>query len=121
MAYKLSFWIVMFFMFMHGADVILHVSGAAGYMGVDPDTGDAEQLKEAQASAQQYDTGQGDGSTLFGLYNTLSSPVEDVFNIIFPGREMLIIAGVPWYVVDFFYVGLSIIPGYDLIKFLRGI
>jgi len=120
MAYRISFWIVIFLLCFNGGAVLMESSGAADYLGVEPSTGSPEQLEEAKADAQEFDTGEGSGDTLFGLANSLTNPLETIFNTIFPGGEMLINVGVPSYLVAFCLTALSIVPGYDLISFLRG-
>ncbi len=120
MAYRISFWIVIFLICFNGGALLLETSGAADYMGVEPSTGSPEQLEEAKDSAKNFDTGEGSGDTLFGLANSLMNPLETIFNTIFPGGEMLINVGVPAYLVTFCLTALSIIPGYDAMQFLRG-
>lgn len=119
MAYKISMWIVLFLLFFNGGAVMLQASGAADYLGVTPATGGGERLDDVSDELNSYETGNGGGSTLFGLYNTLSQPLEAAFNAIFPGAQMLKNVGVPGYLVTFLFTGLAVVPGYDLLVFLR--
>lgn len=121
MAYKLSFWIVLFLVFFNGGAVLMENSGADDYLGISPSTGNPDAIDSATGNVSNFDTGEGSGDSLFGLTNTVTNPLQGLFNLIFPGGEMLINAGVPAYLVTFFLSGLAIIPGYDLINFLRGI
>jgi len=120
MAYRISFWIVIFLLCFNGGAALMDASGASDYLGVEPSTGNPEQLEEAQENSQNFDPGEGSGDTLFGVANSLTSPLETIFNTIFPGGKMLINVGVPSYLVTFALTALSIIPGYDLMQFLRG-
>lgn len=119
MAYKVSVWIVLFLLFFNGGHIALDVSGTYDYMGVSPNPGDTSDLNDGKGSVQNFDTGKGLGDTLFGLYNLLASPLETLLNTIFPGAKMLKNIGVPFWIVNFGMAGLAVIPGIDLINFLR--
>ncbi|GAA0305483.1 hypothetical protein [Halarchaeum salinum] len=119
MPYKISMWIVLFLVFFNAGAGLLGASGAAAYLGVQPSPGGGEELASATSSTQDFRTGSGGGETLFALYSTLSGTLESIFNAIFPGAAMLKNAGVPDYLVTFLFTGLALIPGYDLIMFLR--
>lgn len=117
MPYKASFVIVLFLIFFAAMPGVLASSGTADYIGYHPEVC-AQELTESE-EMQKFDTGQTGGSTLFGLYNSLAKPLESLFNSIFPGAAMLKCGGVPPYMVNFLFAGLAIVPGRDLIKFLR--
>lgn len=119
MPYKISVWIALFLLFFNGGAIMLDTSGAADYAGLDPSTCAGQELTTVANTLQDYDTGQGGGSTLFGLYNTISNPLEGLFNLVFRGGAMLKCAGVPKWIVNFLFTGLAVIPGLDLILFLR--
>lgn len=119
MAYKISVWIVIFFLFFNGAHVALDTSGTYGYLGVSTNPGDASDLKDGKNDVQNFQTGKGLGDTLFGLYNLLASPLESIVNAIFPAAKMLKNVGVPFWLVNFGLAGMAIVPGIDLINFLR--
>lgn len=118
MAYKLSFWIVLFLLFFNGGAVLLEESGTLAYMGLDAPQRD---YSDEKAAVQEFDVGAGFAPTLFGLYYTLSIPLEALFDIIFPAEDVLVAAGIPPYLAKFFFGGLAIIPGYDIVRFLRGV
>ncbi|MUV59790.1 hypothetical protein [Halobacterium sp. CBA1126] len=110
---------MLFLVFFNAGAGLLAVSGTAEYLGVQPNPGGGEALAGATDSTQNFQTGQGGGETLFTLYNTLSGTLESIFNAIFPGAAMMKNVGVPDYLVNFLFTGLALIPGYDLILFLR--
>lgn len=119
MSYKISIWIVLFLLFFNGGAVMLEESAAADYLGVNPAVGDNEQLDKAKQEAQKYGTGTGGGQTLFGLWNSLSNVLQTVVDSIFPAATMMRNVGVPNYIVTYFFTGISIVPGIDVIMFLR--
>ena len=118
MAYKISMWIVIFFVAFNAAAGLMSLSGTADYMGLDPDVSGGEEINAATNEAQSYGTGSPGGSTLSGFYNALASPLEATFNLIFPGFAMLK-AFVPTYLVNFGTAALAMVPGYDIAMYLR--
>lgn len=120
MAYKLSVYIVLFLLFFNGAAVLLNASGTADYLGVEPDTGDTNKLDAAREESKSFGVSRGIGDTLFGLWITLSTVIETIVGAVFPGANMLMNAGVPSYIVSYGMAGLAVVPGIDLVKFLRG-
>lgn len=119
MAYKISMWIVIFLVSFNAGAGLLIASGSADYIGVSPDVCTPESVAQAGETTQNVDTGTGGGSTLFGFYNALADPLETAFDAIFPGAAMLKCAGIPQYIVNFAFAGLALVPGFDLILFLR--
>lgn len=117
MAYKLSFWLVLFLALFQAGATMLTVSGAAAWLAIDPNV--CAQNLQGAGALQAYQTGSGEGSTLFGLYSSIAGPLEATFDDVFSGRVMLKCAGVPSYIVNFGFAALVFIPGRDLIKFLR--
>lgn len=119
MAYKISVYIVLFFLAFNAGHVMLDTTGTYDYMGVETNPGDASSLEQATSDMKSYQPGKGTGSTLFGLYNAIAGVIEGLFDTIFPGFAMLKHAGVPHEIVNYLSAVLAIIPGYDLAKFLR--
>lgn len=115
----LSFWIVLFLLFFNSGAALMDATGTADYLGVDPDTGDTSELKDANSQVQDYKTGTGQGATLFGAYSRLAGVFNIVINAINPGAEMLKAGGVPPPLVNFIFGGLSIIPPLELAFFIR--
>lgn len=119
MPYKISMWIVVFLLFFNAGAVLMNASGTSDYLGVSPQTCTPDSLANADNTAQDFSTGGGGGSTLFGFYNQIAGMLETLFNSIFPGAAMLKCAGLPNYIVTFLFSGLAVIPGIDLAIFLR--
>lgn len=116
---KPSVWIVLFLLSFNGAAAMMGAAGAWGYMGIQPDPGGDKIETDVTQEAQDFDTSQGSGATLFGLYNSLAGVLEAIFNSIYPGAAMLKRIGVPDYLVNWLFAGLTIVPAIDLIDFLR--
>jgi len=119
MAYKISMWIVIFLVSFNAGAGLLIGSGAADYIGVSPEVCTPDSVSNAAETSQNVDTGTGGGSTLFGFYNALADPLESIFDAIFPGAAMMKCAGIPKYIVNYGFAGLALVPGFDLILFLR--
>lgn len=119
MGYKISVWIVLFLLFFNGGHVLMAESGAYSYLGVSANPGDHSQLDKGEEKLKKFSTPGGGDSTLFALYNTVANPLEIMFNAIMPGAAMLKNIGWPKYIVNFLFSGLAVIPGIDLVKFLR--
>lgn len=119
MPYKLSFWIVMALVSLNAGHVALNASGTYDYIGVSPNLCDTGPLEDSQEQAKAFGTGQGAGETLFNLYNVLANVLDSIFDSILPAAKMIKCAGVPNYLVNFAFATLAMIPGFDLIVFLR--
>ena len=121
---RVSVYIVLFLVFFNGGAEMLIDTGVADDMGIDPTTGNDEQLEQADREARHVDPGTGTGGTLFGLYNALATTVRTVFNTVFPGAAMLK-ASLPGGTalnafIDFLFAGASIIVGLDTVAYFRG-
>lgn len=117
---RVSVYIVLFLLFFNGGAEMLIQTGVAGEMGIDPATGNDEELENAKEEARNPNPGSGVGSTLFGMYNSLASTVEAIFNTIMPGAAMLKATPIPDFFVNFLFGAAPIIVGLDTIAFFRG-
>jgi hypothetical protein len=86
-----------------------------------------EAADDAASQAQNVNTGAPTGSTLFGMYNVLSSQLATLLSIFNPGLRMLFNAGVPAFIVGGpNTIGLlpplaTIVQFWGIARFLRGI
>lgn len=117
--YPLSVYIVLFLIFFNGGAILLDSTGADDYLGIDPDTGDTSEIDEGETAAGEFETGTGQGQTLLGTYNRLSSVLNEIVNGVQPGKEMLETAGFPAAITGFLWSGMTIIIGWDIAQFLR--
>lgn len=106
---------------------MLTATGVAQDLGLNSQLSGGEAVDETTAQAQNVDTGAPTGSTLFGMYNVLSSQLATLLGIFNPGLRMLYNAGVPAYIVGSnTTIGLlpplaTIIQFWGIARFLRGI
>lgn len=114
---KPSVWIALFFISFNVGYGVLGAAGVWGTIGIQPDPGG--DLADEASNVQDPDPGQGTGSTLFGLYNSLAGPLEGIFNFIFPGFAMLKRVGVPHWLVNYPVAAMALVPTLDMIDFFR--
>jgi hypothetical protein len=117
---RISTLIVLFFVFMNAGAFMLQSTGVAAHMGVNAETGDPSEIQQAQDAAENINTGNNVGGTLFAMYNSLVGVVESIFAAMFPGAQMLSNLGVPDWFTAYLFSGATIITGVDVIGFLRG-
>lgn len=121
MPYKISIWIFIFLVSFNAGAVVLDQTGASDYLGVNPELGDTSELDEA-AGTNEFQTGTGRGSTLFGTYNRVAGTLNGFLNAIMPGAEMMKNA---WpdptfhLLVNFAFSVLAVVPVIDLALFVR--
>jgi len=117
---RVSIYLVMFLLFFNGGYVMLEQTGAADTMGIDPAEGNDEQFEEAKDASRNVNPGNGLGSTLFAMYNSLAGVLETIFNTIFPGAEMLKANGFPDFAINYSFGAAPIIIALDIIGYFRG-
>lgn len=112
--------LVVFFIAFNLFAVMLGATGVSAALGIDATVGGNDAVDD-QTSRDGVDSGSPTGSTLFGMYNVLSTQLSGLFGVIFPGLNMLNRAGVPSYITGGFLGPLfSIVIVIDIISFLRG-
>lgn len=117
--YPLSVYIAIFLIAFNSGAVLLDTTGAADYLGINPDTGDTDELDEAEEAAGEFETGTGQGQTLLGTYNRLAGVMNSIVNGVQPGKEMLEASGVPASLTGFLWSVMGIILGWDVAQFIR--
>lgn len=116
---KASVYIVLFFISFNAGAVMLNTTGVAGDLGLSPTTDRPEELQTAENQQNEFGASQGKGGTLFGLRVGLGQAINKVFNAVLPGAAMIKRAGAPDFFVNFAFAILAIVPGLELIAFLR--
>jgi len=112
--------LVIFFIFLNLFAGVLMSTGAAAAMGIETNVGGSDAVDEVTGN-DDVDSGAPTGSTLFGMYNVLASQVGGLFDIIYPGIEMMQSAGLPDYIANQILEPLaSVIIIIDIISFFRG-
>lgn len=115
---KASIYIVIFLISVNAGAVMLMSTGVAGDLGVSPSQDRTGRLSQAESTAEDYSASSSGGSTLFGLYGSLASTLDTIFNVV-PAVGMVKRAGVPDFYANFAFTFLTMIPAFDLIAFLR--
>lgn len=112
---------MVFFISLNLLAGIFMSTGVAAMLNLDANVGGDEAVDKQVNSADEVSSGTSTGSTLFGMYNVLSSQVGAFYNVIFPGINMLGRAGVPGYITHGLLGNLfSIMIFIDIVSFLRG-
>lgn len=76
---------------------------------------------ELVADASETETGTGQGSTLFGMYNTLSRGVNSIYEYLFPALTLLERAGLlPEEIETMLEVLFSFMIGIAVLSYMRG-
>lgn len=102
-------------------------TGVASDLGLDARAGGDDAVDDVRSETGDTDTGAPTGSTLFGLYNVLSSQLASVLGVINPGLRMLYNVGVPAFLVGGpSTVGLlpplaTFVKFVGIVMFLRGL
>jgi hypothetical protein len=112
--------LTLFFIIFNVWAGILMSTGVAPMIGMDAEVGADRQIESTTNDARNVSTGTGLGSTLFGMYNVLSSGAADIFDLMFPGLVMLQRAGVPDYLTKLMGPLFVAIFATDMLSFLRG-
>jgi len=80
MARPVTTLVIFFFAFNLFAGMLL-TTGVAGTLGVDANVGEDQEFNETKNDAKDVSTGTSTGSTLFGMYNVLSSQLGKNWDI----------------------------------------
>jgi len=75
---------------------------------------------ENQASRESIQAGTSTGSTLFGMYNVVTSQVMGVLYVVFPALNLLARAGVPGSIIGFMSTIYGMLMTITALSYLRG-
>lgn len=113
--------IVIFFLAFNLFSGMMISTGFADTLGIDATVGEDEAVDQAVQDSENVSSGTSTGSTLFGMYQTLSGQVGGLLSTIFPGLRMLERAGTPKAITQGFLGPLfSVMIGLMVMSFLRG-
>lgn len=107
-------------LFLNAGPALLAQSGVAEDMGIDPSVSGDETVEQANEDMSQIEASGGALDTLFTLYQSVTSPVRAVMDVVFAGPTMLISAGLPAWVVGFVFTPMYLITGGAIIYVLAG-
>lgn len=113
--------LVIFFVAFNLFAGMLAATGVSSMLGLDAQVGEDDAVDQRVSDSDEIRSGPGGGSTLFGMYNVLSTQLGGFFGMIFPGLRMLNRAGVPGFITFGFLAPLfSLMTGIGIMSFLRG-
>lgn len=112
-------YVVIFMVALNAFAGMIVGAGVDDTIGIDAHIGGDETINSVQSAANDPESGTGAGSTLFGMYHTVTQIVGRIFSIL-PAFNMLGRAGVPWFIIGFFTEVMGVIIGIDTVAFLRG-
>lgn len=116
---KMSTQLAIFFVAFNGIAAVAMGMGVSQSLGIQAETGNPQQLEQATQQTEP-DLGSNVGSTLFGMYNQLTSQIGTIFYSITPGFAMLR-NFIPNIWVDVVLSPIaSLVVSKDLIAFARG-
>jgi len=115
---RLSVQLLLFLVFMNAFAGALTATPIGADLGVDPDPGGDEAIEDANNQSEEFQSSNGGGETLFGLYNALAGLLEGLLNTL-PAIAMLKNAGAPDFLVNYGFAGYSIILGLDVAGYIR--
>lgn len=111
--------LVVFFLAMN----LLAAAVPAHAIGIDTNVGgdEVQERTPDPNEAENVSSGAPTGSTLFGMYNVLSTQISNLFGAVFPGLRMLERAGMPGEITYGILAPIfALLIFVDVISFLRG-
>lgn len=121
---RISIILLIFLILFNSWGALLQEYHIDDQLGINAETGDAEELQTAKESAGSIQTGQPLGGTLLGFYNSLLSTVEGMVTGLQPGVQLLVNVAPAGIVEDIIiWAGgtLPIIIAVDLLAYARGV
>lgn len=121
---RVSVALLIFLVLFNGWAGLLQKYDIDDHIGITAETGDPEELQQAEDAASNFRTGNSVGDTLLGMYNALGSTVESMFVGIQPGGRMLlniVPSGPAQDVVMWGYSIVEILMAVDLLAYWRGV
>jgi len=121
---RASIALLIFFILLNGWAGLMQEYGINDHIGITAETGDPQQLEDAQNASSEFDTGDQVGGTLLGMYNNLGNTVEQMLVGLQPGARMLMNLAPPGVVEDiimWLYAVVQILMGIDLLAYWRGV
>lgn len=111
--------ITMMLLFINLSAAAIDGSGLAADWGVDPNPGMDQAVEDLQTAMGNIDPSNL-GSTLFGLYTSVTSSLEIVFNFIIYGPVMFNNLGVPGWATAVLFAPAYLFAGTDIAYLLTG-
>lgn len=117
---RLSTKLVTILILMNAFAGMFVASGLAADLHIEPQPGGDQQIDQVNQNASSVQPANGIGSTLFGLYTSVTNTLETVYNFVFFGPVMLKNLGLPEFLTAFFNSVTTLVVGRDIIYALTG-
>lgn len=120
---RLSIIFLIFLLLFNAWGGLLQTYDIDDQLGINAETGDAQALDEAKASAGSVTTGKTTGQTLLGYYNNLLNTLKNLILGLQPGVQLLVNVippGIGEDIVIWAFGILPIIGVVDVLYFARG-
>jgi hypothetical protein len=111
--------VAVFLLLLNASATAVVQSGVANDWGVDPNPGMDEAIQDLEEAMGNIDP-TNFGDTLFGLYTSVTSAVEVIFNFVFYGPIMFQNLGVPDWATGVFFAPQYLFVGTDIVFVLSG-
>lgn len=121
---RISLILLIFLLLFNSWGALLQEYHIDDELGINAETGDAEELQNATESAGSIQTGQPLSGTLLGFYNSLLSTVESMVTGLQPGVQLLVNvapSGIAEDIIIWASGTLPIIIAADLLAYARGV
>lgn len=111
--------VAIFLLILSSSATAFEASGVAEDWGVEPETGMSDQIAELEAAMAQINPSNL-GSTLFGMYTSVTKVIQIVFNFVLYGPIMFMNLGVPGWLVSLVFAPQYLFVGADIAYTLTG-
>jgi hypothetical protein len=121
---RLSFILLIFLLLFNGWAELLQQLGVDEHLGISAETGNPEELQQAQSAARSIQTGETIQGTLLGFYNALLNTVQGIVTGLQPGVQMLVNILPPGAAEDLVVWAFAVLPiiiAGDVLAYARGV
>lgn len=121
---RISIILIVFLILFNGWGALLQDYGLDEHIGINAETGDAEELDQATEDARSIQTGESIGQTLIGYYNGLLGTVRSIVTGWQPGVQLLVNVvprGIGEDIVIWAFSAMPIIIAADILAYARGV
>lgn len=120
---RLSLILLIFFLLFNAWGGLMQEYDIDDQLGINAETGDAQELENAQQEAGEVTTGEPTGQTLLGYYNNLMGTLTTLVTGLQPGVQLLVNivpSGIASDLVVWAFTILPILITVDILYFARG-
>lgn len=100
---------------------MMYSTGVAADLGLNVQTGNPEELQQAEDLHEDVEIGPGTGLTLIGMIANVGRGIADAFTAVMPGLRMLGNVGVPDHWIVFAGTVSMTVVGFNVASWLRGV